>query len=156
MEVPFIVYTTNGTNPTFKPDLLTPTDSDEPYLVWLQYVLDLPDDGLPSVISSSYGDDEQTMSYSYASQACKMFAQLGARGVSVMFAAGDNGVGATGYCKSNNGTNATTFLPEFPASCPYVTAVGATMHVNPEGKQHSLASARTKRTPHLRKELIKS
>lgn len=130
--VPFIVFTTNGTDPSFKPDAFTTTDTDEPYVTWLQYVLDLPDDGLPSVVSTSYGDDEQTISYAYASQACKMFAQLGARGVSLMFAAGDYGVGPPGYCVSNNGTNATTFLPQFPASCPYVTAVGATMHVNPE------------------------
>lgn len=110
-------------------------------MTWLQYVLDLPDDGLPSVVSTSYGDDEQTISYAYASQACKMFAQLGARGVSLMFAAGDYGVGPPGYCVSNNGTNATTFLPQFPASCPYVTAVGATMHVNPEGMHCSQTHA---------------
>jgi len=29
-------------------------------------------------------------------------------------------------CFSNNGKNATQFIPSFPASCPYVTAVGAT------------------------------
>jgi tripeptidyl-peptidase-1 len=33
---------------------------------------------------------------------------------------------------SNDGKNTSTFLPEFPSTCPYVTAVGATMNVNPE------------------------
>lgn len=35
-------------------------------------------------------------------------------------------------CQTNDGKNATRFLPEFPASCPFVTAVGATYHVEPE------------------------
>jgi tripeptidyl-peptidase-1 len=88
---PLVAYSTGGLNPDFVPDLWTPTDSDEPYVTWLQYILAQPD--LPSVISTSYGDDEQTVSYAYASQACNMFAQLGARGVSIFFGSGDQGVG---------------------------------------------------------------
>ena len=58
--------------------------------------------------------------------------QFGAKGVSFLSAAGDSGVGPTDYCVSNNGSNAATFLPMFPASCPYVTAVGGTKNFNPE------------------------
>ncbi|KAK3651248.1 hypothetical protein LTR56_002106 [Elasticomyces elasticus] len=130
--VPLEAYSTGGVNPTYIPDAFTTTDSDEPYIRWLQYVLDLPDGALPSVISTSYDDDEQTIPLSYASRACQMFAQLGARGVTLLFGSGDEGVGPDGYCYSNNGTNGTTFLPEFPSSCPYVTSVGATAHFNPE------------------------
>ena len=35
-------------------------------------------------------------------------------------------------CQTNDGTNITRFLPAFPASCPFVTAVGGTVGVNPE------------------------
>jgi tripeptidyl-peptidase-1 len=59
-------------------------------------------------------------------------AQLGARGVSVFFPSGDSGVGPNGTCVSNDGRNATRFLPVFPPSCPYVTTVGGTMHFSPE------------------------
>lgn len=131
-------------NPTWIADAYTTYDSDEPYIRWLQYLLALPDNALPSVVSTSYDDDEQTIPLSYASRACGMFAELGARGVTLLFASGDSGVGPTGYCYSNNGTNATTFLPEFPSTCPYVTSVGATMHHSPEGTIEPLT---TKHTP---------
>ena len=126
---PLIAFTTGG-SPPFMPDALTPTDTNEPYLTWVQYVLAQSD--LPQTISTSYGDDEQSVPYSFAQTVCKDFATLGARGISLLFAAGDNGVGATGDCVSNNGKNTSTFLPAFPAACPYVTTVGATKDFNPE------------------------
>jgi len=50
---PLTAYSTGGLNPDFNPDLFTPTDSDEPYLAWVNYVLALP--SVPQVISTSYG-----------------------------------------------------------------------------------------------------
>jgi tripeptidyl-peptidase I len=50
---------------------------------------------------------------------------LGARGISVLFSSGDGGV-RNGQCDNN------TFVPIFPASCPYVTAIGATFSNHPE------------------------
>lgn len=91
---PLTAFSTGGLNPVFKPDAFTTTDSDEPYLTWVNYVLSQSD--LPQVISTSYGDDEQTVPYSYASQVCNQFAQLGARGISLLFSSGDEGVGADG------------------------------------------------------------
>jgi tripeptidyl-peptidase I len=84
------------------------------------------------VISTLYDDDEQTVPYSFTLPVCNGFAQLGARGISVLFASGDDGVGDEGYYVSNGGKNSSTFLPEFPSTYPYVTSVGATMDVNPE------------------------
>ncbi|KAG6808099.1 hypothetical protein H0H93_000574, partial [Arthromyces matolae] len=101
-----------------------------PYTDWLDFVL--ARDDTPLVISTSYGDDEQTVPESFAIRACKGFAQLGARGVSLMFSSGDGGVGdndanpATQQCFSNDGHNTTKFLPSFPAS---VTTVGGTTNI---------------------------
>ncbi|KAF7857959.1 hypothetical protein EAF04_009316 [Stromatinia cepivora] len=127
---PLIAYTTGG-SPPFTPDSQTPTDTNEPYLTWLQYMLDQKDKDLPGVVSNSYQDTEQTVPYSYAVSVCKGFAQLGARGVSVLFGSGDNGVGSDGTCISNV-DNSTTFLAMFPSTCPYVTSVGGTKFINPE------------------------
>ncbi|KAJ4479142.1 subtilisin-like protein [Lentinula aciculospora] len=125
-------FTTAG-SPPFIPDLETPTDTNEPYTKWLDFIL--AQDEIPLVITTSYGDDEQTVPESFAKRACAGFAQLGARGVSLTFSSGDGGVGdgdsdpTTQTCFTNDGTNRTEFLPLFPASCPYVTAVGGTIHV---------------------------
>jgi tripeptidyl-peptidase-1 len=97
------------------PDLLTPTDTNEPYLDWLNYVLAL--NSTPQVISTSYGDDEQTVPQSYATAVCNGFAQLGARGVTLLFSSGDNGVGPKADCFTNDGKNTSSFLPAFPAGC---------------------------------------
>lgn len=119
-----------GGSPPFTPDLSTPTNTNEPYLVWLTYVLSQPQ--LPQVISTSYGDTEQTVPYSYAKRACAGFAQLGARGVSVLFSSGDSGVGSDGDCYSNTDPSKEMFLPAFPTSCPWVTSVGGTAEFEPE------------------------
>ncbi|KUJ07644.1 tripeptidyl-peptidase 1 precursor [Mollisia scopiformis] len=126
---PIISYSTGG-SPPFNPDISTTDNTNEPYLVWLNYVLAQPI--VPLVISTSYADDEQTVPKAYAERVCKQFAQLGARGVSVLFASGDRGVGINNTCISNDGKNTTTFVPLFPSGCPYVTTVGATHQFEPE------------------------
>ena len=128
---PLITYSTGGQAPAFKPYKFTPTNTNEPFLTWLHHVLAQKD--LPQVIATSYGDIEETVPYSYAKRVCEGFAQLGARGVSVIFGAGDYGVAKNGYCHSNNNdTAADEFLTSFPASCPYGTSVGATRNTEPE------------------------
>lgn len=127
---PLIAYNTGG-SPPFKPDINTPTDTNEPYAIWLKYVF--AQENLPQTISTSYADDEQTVPLSYATTVCRQFAQLGARGVTLFFPSGDGGVGGTvDTCVSNDGKNKTEFSPGFPSSCPYVTTVGATKNFNPE------------------------
>ena len=129
---PLVTYSTAGKAPPFIPDKYTPTNTNEPFLSWLLYILAQKDEDLPRVVATSYGDIEQTIPYSYAKRVCEGFAQLGARGVTIIFGAGDSGVGKPGYCYSNNGSNAYEFLTSFPASCPYGTSVGATRNVEPE------------------------
>lgn len=127
---PNYYYSTPGTAPTIN-DSVTPPQRDEPYLDWLNYVLALPDEEVPQVFTTSYGGDEQTFPYEWAVRVCGMFAQLAARGSSVIFSSGDGGVGA-GTCETNDGTNRTLFQPVFPATCPYITGVGATYQIAPE------------------------
>ncbi|MCJ1462751.1 vesicle formation at the endoplasmic reticulum [Pseudocyphellaria aurata] len=105
-------------------------NQNEPYLDFLHYLLELPNKKLPTTLSISYGENEQSVPKPYANQTCSLFAQLGARGVSVLFSSGDTGVSSA--CQTNDGTNTTRFLPVFPAACPFVTAVGGTYRVQPE------------------------
>ncbi|KAH9026459.1 subtilisin-like protein [Lactarius hengduanensis] len=137
---PGTLYSTGGRAPYIK-DALTPNAMNEPYGDWLDFVL--AQHKIPQVISTSYGDDEQSVPMDYAHRVCRGFAQLGARGVSLLFASGDGGVGdgdpdpATQTCFTTNGKNQTKFLPYFPASCPYVTAVGATTQIPEVAAQYS-------------------
>jgi len=130
--VPSTFYSTAG-SPPFIPDIGTPTDTNEPYTDWLDFVLSPSNEDTPLVISTSYGDDEQTVPESFAKRACAGFAQLGARGVSLTASSGDGGVGdgdpdpATQECITNDGTNRTQFIAGFPATCSFITAVGGTI-----------------------------
>ncbi|KAH9005504.1 tripeptidyl peptidase A [Lactarius hatsudake] len=132
--IPRTFYSTGGTTPSV-PDANTPTKTNEPYGEWLDYVLAQEEGTLPLVISTSYGDDEQTVPRLLALRLCEEFVQLGARGVSLLFSSGDGGVGdgnpdpATQTCFTNDGKKQTKFIPVFPASCPFVTAVGGTVHI---------------------------
>mmetsp|Transcript_23920 Transcript_23920/g.35114 ORF Transcript_23920/g.35114 Transcript_23920/m.35114 type:complete len:541 (-) Transcript_23920:212-1834(-) len=95
----------------------------EPFLDWL-YVLGNTSDP-PLVFSTSYGEDEASVSSEYASRMNEEFMKNSLRGISFIFASGDSGVGsAFGPC--------TTFTPQYPADSPYVTSVGATTSSNPE------------------------
>lgn len=60
---------------------------------------------------------------SYQRRQCDEFAKLGMQGVSVVVASGDSGVSSSGGCL---GDEAKIFSPDFPATCPYITTVGAT------------------------------
>ncbi|KAH9025825.1 peptidase S8/S53 domain-containing protein [Lactarius hengduanensis] len=101
-------------------------NNNEPFLEWLEYIIN--QDDIPQTITTSYGGDEQTFPVDYAESVCELFAQLGVRGVSVIFASGDLGVGG-GDCKKNDGSGTVEFLPIFPPTCPYVTSVGSTRDI---------------------------
>ncbi|KAA8645331.1 S53 family peptidase [Aspergillus tanneri] len=113
-----------GSKPPFHATAGTVENTNEPYLTWLEYIL--AKDTLPNVISISYADDEKTVPPNYARRVCNEFAKLGARGVTVLVASGDWGVGEDAQCFSGSNPEETRFAPSFPASCPYVTSVGGT------------------------------
>lgn len=128
--LPVTEFSTGGRGP-WVADLDQPDEADsanEPYLDFLQGVLKLNKKDLPQVISTSYGENEQSVPKSYALSVCNLFAQLGSRGVTVVFSSGDSGVGSA--CQSNDGKNTTKFQPQFPAACPFVTSVGSTRYLN--------------------------
>ncbi|KAH9011818.1 subtilisin-like protein [Lactarius hengduanensis] len=99
------------------------TKSGEPFsgdwwLESLDYLLEKTD--IPQTISISYGAYERYVPREYTRALCILFAQLGTRGVSVILSTGDDGSGNV------------RFANPFPASCPYLTAVGGTTDYNPE------------------------
>ncbi|KAI0015431.1 tripeptidyl-peptidase [Xylariomycetidae sp. FL0641] len=127
--VPIVEYSTGGRGPLVPTDDQPGPSSNEPYLEFLTYMLDLEDADLPQTMSTSYGEEEQSVPADYALKVCNMFMQLGARGVSILFSSGDSGPG--GSC-TREADDAPWFQPTFPAGCPYVTAVGGTHEFGPE------------------------
>lgn len=105
----------------------------EPYLEWLEHLLGMPDEELPRVIAVSYADDEQGVPRAYAQKVCALFAALAARGASVLVATGDGGARGVrrGECLSNDGARRRVTVASFPATCPFVTAVGAVNELEP-------------------------
>ncbi|KAL5120408.1 hypothetical protein ACEQ8H_001698 [Pleosporales sp. CAS-2024a] len=122
-NVPNTYYSTGGRGQF----LGSGSNTNEPYLEFLNYLLALPAASLPNTLSISYGDDESTVPLAYATNACNLFSQLGARGVSILVSSGDSGVGDT--CTVAGKTQFTT---SFPAACPWVTTVGGTTGNSPE------------------------
>ncbi len=82
------------------------------FVSWLAYLL--RQRKIPQTITTSYGANEKVLPPEYARSVCRLFAQLGARGVSVLFSSGDNGVG-TGECEVES--DKVEFIPRFPATC---------------------------------------
>ncbi|CAG7984991.1 unnamed protein product [Penicillium olsonii] len=112
------------------PDEPTEADaSNEPYLSYYEYLLSRDNADLPQVISNSYGDDEQTVPEKYAKRVCNLIGLNSLRGITIIQSSGDEGVGSA--CQASDGVTP-QFNPIFPATCPYVTAVGGTSDVSPE------------------------
>ncbi|RDX47318.1 family S53 protease [Lentinus brumalis] len=86
----------------------------------------LDEDTPPFVMTTSYGQNENTISRNLANNLCNAYAQLGARGVSILFASGDGGVAGS------QSASCSKFVPTFPSGCPFMTSVGATQGFSPE------------------------
>ena len=125
--------------------------SGDAFARWLEYMLDQA--AVPQTITISYGNPESQVSPEYATYVCNLFAQIGARGASVIVSSGDDGVGE-GKCLFNDGrgNSYVQFTPTFPSTCacrfvlparmqctvlnalagPWVTSVGGTTGAYPE------------------------
>jgi tripeptidyl-peptidase-1 len=150
---PLTFYSIGGTSMWLGPEDDNEPEAGDVWLEWLNYILKLPK--IPQTINISYGSSELTIPQGYAKNLCDLFEQLGARGVSVLVASGDDGVGH-GDCKLDPEDEEVYFNIQFPASCergvllllasagtdlspyrhlfagPYVTSVGGTTRLNSE------------------------
>ncbi|KAH9029514.1 subtilisin-like protein [Lactarius pseudohatsudake] len=115
-----IFYSTGGWDP-----------QGDGFINWLDYVLNQL--SVPQTVSTPYSAPEYKISPDYATYVCNLFARLGARGASVLFSSGNDGVGH-GNClvQDSSGSSRVQFLPTFPSTCPWVTSVGGTTGYNPE------------------------
>jgi hypothetical protein len=92
----------------------------------LQYAID---EDIAPVISISYGGCEPLMSTTDMQQASSVFEQAAAQGQTIVASAGDSGSTGCASFSSSDGVSTTQqqeLAVSFPASSPYVTAVGGT------------------------------
>ncbi|KAH9068478.1 subtilisin-like protein [Lactarius deliciosus] len=97
---PLIFYSTGG-EMALDPGTNEPSPGD-PWLEWINYML--RQEVVPQTIAISYGFVEKGVPLEYAKKLCDMFSELGARGVSVIVASGNGGVGQGPYVTSVGGT----------------------------------------------------
>jgi len=90
-------------------------EGQEPFLQWIVAMNN--NTKSPFINSISYGDTESTLTVEYTSRINAEFQKFGLGGRTLLFASGDNGVGCD---------KCTKLQPNFPASSPFVTAVGGT------------------------------
>lgn len=109
-------------------------DAVDSFLAWIQEVAAA--DEPPLVHSISYGAIETSIPQSIGDAFSTEAMKLGVQGVTILVSSGDDGV-ANFQARSN--PRACGYVPSFPASCPYVTAVGATQ--GPESDEEEIACA---------------
>ena len=97
-------------------------ESEFDLVAWSQRLLTLVPP--PSTLSISWGSGESGYDQQTVDAANAEFRKLGLLGLTVLTASGDQGTGSTGLFSCG------TFDPTFPASSPYVTAVGGTYAVS--------------------------
>lgn len=91
----------------------------DPWLPFLRYLFNLPEEKLPSVISISYGIPEESLPLTYLNLFHIQTLKLVARGVTILTSSGNNGaIGNDNKCG---------YSPQFPATSPLITVVGGTM-----------------------------
>jgi len=101
---------------------VTHKTGEEPFLVWLKQLADTED--VPLVHSVSYGDQEPDLPKAYTDRVNYEFMKMGVRGLTILFASGDDG--AAGHNVREDPKLCAVSSPGYPASSPYVTAVGGT------------------------------
>ena len=89
----------------------------------------------PKVLSISWGWTEAGFTPNYLQRQCLEFLKLGLMGTTVVASVSDDGTASDrgSFCIDDETGNATSgrFSPLFPASCPWVTAVGGTQMLPP-------------------------
>jgi tripeptidyl-peptidase-1 len=89
-------------------------EGQEPFVTWATNLNTFTN--LPWVNSVSYGDYENSVTTTYMDRLDVELMKLAARGSTILFSSGDDGVGCNSQCSK--------MVANWPASSPYVTAVG--------------------------------
>lgn len=116
LDVQYISATGRGVSTWFVSISTYSNGKQEDFLSWILGQVNMTDS--PWVHSASYGDVEKSIDADYIQRVDNEFMKFGISGRTVLFASGDSGVS----CKGFEGK----FTPNWPASSPYVTAVGGT------------------------------
>lgn len=106
-----------------------------PFLDFITYVSAMPSP--PGVLSISYGSYEDEMEPKVMDQFTVEAMKLGVQGVSILVATGDDGV--AGY-KARNNTKLCRYSTSFPATCPYVTAIGGSQNAENDPEDHQVST----------------
>ena len=112
--IAIIEFTEGITYPT--PHIYYSIADQDSFLAWLNDILNQTDVA-QTIMGSSLGL-ENDITEDYAIEVCNLFAQLGARGSTVIFASGDGGL--QDCSQGTGGTGTGQFIPTFPASCTCV------------------------------------
>ena len=97
--------------------------TDDRYLSWINSVIN--QEAIPQTISISYGIYEKIYPRDYTAYLCSLFAQLGARGASVLMPSGNEAVGRN--CV--NSDRSIRFTPHFPATCTWSLSSTCKKHI---------------------------
>ena len=114
LDVQYISATGRGVSTWFISISTYSNGRQEDFLSWI--LGQVNDTTSPWVHSASYGDVEKSIDSDYIQRMDTEFMKFGVSGRTVLFASGDSGVS----CKRGK------YTPNWPASSPYVTAVGGT------------------------------
>ena len=106
--IPVTYYTVGGSEKISADN--TPDEGDT-YLEWFNHMAK-PTTPLPQTINVAWNIDEKYLPREYAESLCRQFQRLGSRGVSILVASGDEGVGACPFAAENP-----PFQTVFPATC---------------------------------------
>lgn len=118
LDIQYLVAVAQGAPQTFY--AVDPNDQ-QPFLDWL-IQLD-QDTNAPWVNSVSYGQDESAVAADELARFETEIQKLGVRGITVVVASGDDGVASQ---RVRQDASLCGFSPSYPATSPFVTAVGAT------------------------------
>lgn len=117
LDVQFMTATAQAVPTTF-----WATDSQTTFAAWIAAVAAMGDDA-PLVHSVSYGQLESETDAGSQKAFNAEAMKLGARGISVLVSSGDDGVAGP---KARSSVGLCGYAPQWPASSPWVTTVGAT------------------------------
>jgi len=133
LDVQYMMAMAPGTPLTYWYD----SDFSAPFEDWIEQVA--ADANPPLVNSISYGGPEPLMAASILTTFNTEAMKLGAQGVSIFVSSGDDGVAGNG---ARGNASACGYEPSFPATSPYITAVGATQG-GPLGGEEVVCSGNT-------------